>query len=103
MLPRGPVDPGGTWYKVGTRTGDSEPVESNSANLYLLVRQNYISPALLYCPENHKTPKNLPTDGYDWPNYEAVPFSYQNQAQPMRLNDDPANVGPSWVADVRQL
>ncbi len=82
FLPRGAVEPNGSWYKVGQQTD-----ESNSAHLYLLVRQNYLQVAMLNCPENENAPSQLSEDSFDWPTYEAVSFSYQNQAQPIKIDE----------------
>lgn len=90
-LPRGDVRPGSPWFNVG-QTHRGEPVESNSAHLYLLARHGYVNPQTLNCPENAHAPVRLARDAYDWPSAEAVGFSYQNQysARAIRVDDNPA-------------
>jgi hypothetical protein len=90
-LPRGEVQPGSPWFNVGQVRRD-EPVESNSAHLFLLARQGYISPETLNCPENAHAPVRLARDSRDWPTAQAVGFSYQNQYSPraQRVTDNPS-------------
>jgi len=88
ILPRGDVEPGSVWWNVGEDRKPDQPVRSNSAHLYLLVRQGYASPQMLSCPSNeHVHPENLGPDRHDWPEPQAVSYSYQNQytAEPIRL------------------
>ena len=91
-LPR--YQPGEVWWKIGRPTSVSHDgrSESNSANLYLLIRKGYTSPRELACPENpHANPATLTADHADWPTPESVSFSYQNQTtpKPIRLTAVP--------------
>lgn len=72
-LPRGDVDANGRWYRVGHAN------ESNTANLYRLVKNQYVSANDLSCPENRHQVENLTHNMEDWPNAKAVSYSYQNQ------------------------
>jgi len=88
LLPRQQVRPGMAWYQVGQTSETGEAVNSNSANLYLLARNRYVNPATMSCPENASAPNVMHAHMYDWPKYEAVSYSYQNQytAQAQRLS-----------------
>ncbi len=85
-MPRGSIVPGDAWWKVG-----DEPEQSNSAHLYRLARAGYIDPNTLACPENSHAPSGLTSQMQDWPEYDAVSYSYQNQytAEPTRLSQHP--------------
>lgn len=83
LLPRQHLQPGSPWYHVGEQPRNGQAVQSNSANLYLLARQHYVSPGALACPENREAPREMSPSMYDWPRYEAVSYSYQNQYTPV--------------------
>jgi hypothetical protein len=91
VLPRGQAQPGARWFNVGGEFAEGQPVESNSAHLFLLARAGYISPDAMVCPENRAAPTRLPADRHDWPTSESVSFSYQNQyaAAPTRPQRTP--------------
>lgn len=94
MLPRGQVLPGTPWFQVGQQFSDDHVV-SNSANLFLLARNQYIDPARLACPGNPHAPQSLDAARLkDWPSFDAVSYSYQNQfaAQPLVVRDHPGMV-----------
>ena len=74
-----PRQPTASWASAGMNTPTNQPATSNSANLYLLVRQRYIDPSTLACPANVHTPVGMTASMTDWPTPQAVPFSYQNQ------------------------
>lgn len=78
-MPRGLAHPGDEWYHVGQTTSESQPVKSNSANLYRLARARYIDPGAMACPDNEHAPAHMASDAFDWPNPQAVSYSYQNQ------------------------
>ncbi len=79
-MPRGKTAPGTSWINVGVRPADpNQPVQSNSAHLYILIRRHYLSPSTLACPENPNVPRAMTADMLDWPNAKAVSYSYQNQ------------------------
>lgn len=94
VLPRGRVKPGSLWWLVGEAIGDesdndSPIVRSNSAHLYLLVR-NGLDPDVLACPTNPHAPiGQMTADDHDWHAPREVSYSYQNQytSDPWRLND----------------
>lgn len=112
VLPRGPVQPGEVWWNVGQNAGNRNTAaghawHSNSAHLYILVRQGYISADRLACPENPAAPApgRLTAQQRDWPSPQAVSYSYQNQytAKPIHLDQDPslavlADKNPLFVA-----
>jgi hypothetical protein len=89
VLPRQYVKPGLAWWNVGKEPRRDAPVESNSAHLYLLARAGYISPDAMACPGNADAPRGMTAAMRDWPRYEAVSYSYQNQYTPQatRLSD----------------
>jgi hypothetical protein len=70
---------GTRWWNVGT------PSQSNSANLFTLRRTGYTSLEQLSSPGN---PMAMATpvapDAWDWPSFEAVSYSYQNQFATVR-------------------
>jgi hypothetical protein len=108
VMPRGDARPGSAWWKVGD-TAESN-VQSNSANLYQLARQNYINPHGLSCPNNENAPENLTRQMHDWPEYNAVSYSYQNQYTPkaVKLNQNNqlavlADKNPLFYADGKSL
>jgi hypothetical protein len=85
MLPRYPVQAGSVWWDVGRPVHDGQ-VRSNSANLYLLRRLNYVSAAALNCPTNPDALTQLDASAFDWPNPRAISYSYQNQYAPAPIN-----------------
>ncbi|MEM8737836.1 MAG: hypothetical protein AAGG38_05070 [Planctomycetota bacterium] len=89
MLPRGPV--GASWLKTGQPDAidDAGRYQSNSAHLYLLIRQGYTAAERLACASNRQA--NVGGAGVrqlDWGTPQAVSYSYQNQhgASPIRLD-----------------
>ena len=88
VMPRLGSWPGEKWYQVG-HAGREGVVPSNSAHLMILVRQRYVSPDDLTCPENAFAPRKLAYTSRDWPDLRAVSYSSQNQFTPqaIRLED----------------
>jgi hypothetical protein len=103
LLPRHRTRAGDTWWNVGSRYTPSFTetssknananqtrsniatttyVQSNSANLYLLRSNGYVSAQTLACPSNVNAPLNLATSAFDWDNPLAISYSYQNQFTP---------------------
>lgn len=63
---------GGHWWDVGS------PRSSNSANLYTLARDGYVTLATLACPGNPSAPTRVPSpDARDWRRLEEISYSYQ--------------------------
>jgi len=89
LMPRGKTRPNSLWWNTGKKPAADGSVESNSYHLYLLARQHYLHPLTLACPENPYAMRNPSPDAMDWPNPEAVSYSYQNQytAEPVSLDD----------------
>lgn len=80
MLPRGPV--GNSWIKVGQPDAidDAGRYQSNSAHLYLLIRESYVAPSRLACASNDTATAAMPGSGQlDWASPKAISYSYQNQ------------------------
>ncbi len=88
-MPRDRVEPGAPWFHVGQAPGPDGTVTSNSAHLFLLVRKGYVEPDKLACPENRHAALRVDPAAHDWPNADAVSFSYHNQYtdQPHRLEE----------------
>lgn len=64
---------GAPWFRVG-----EDPKQSNSANLYVLVRNDYADLADLACPGNPAAPTmEVRPDAQDWRQIEEVSYSYQ--------------------------
>ncbi len=85
-LPRYDVQVGAKWWNVGQPVRNGV-VESNSAHLFLLPRNQYLANTKnLGCPSNPDAPKVAAT-AFDWPNARAVSYSYQNQYthQPIQM------------------
>ncbi|HAI11747.1 MAG TPA: hypothetical protein DCM28_08580 [Phycisphaerales bacterium] len=108
VMPRGDARPGSAWWKVGKESDNN--IQSNSANLYLLAREHYINPQSLSCPNNEDAPKDLTRDMHDWPEYNAVSYSYQNQysKKAIKLNQNNqlavlADKNPLFYADGKNL
>ncbi len=65
---------GTQWWNVGT------PAQSNSANLFTLRRTGYSTLEQLSSPGNALARgMQIAADAWDWPSFEAVSYSYQNQ------------------------
>ncbi|GIK18806.1 MAG: hypothetical protein AMXMBFR77_11740 [Phycisphaerales bacterium] len=81
---------GGTWWNVG-----KGPDRSNSANLYTLAREKYISLASLACPGNPNaaTVPASPEDR-DWRTLDEVSYSYRVISVPQ---------APRWGDSTRVL
>ena len=69
---------GGTWWNVG-----KGPDRSNSANLYTLAREKYLSLSSLACPGNPNAP-TVPAspEDRDWRTLDEVSYSYRVIAGP---------------------
>lgn len=111
-IPRGKITPGDAWWKVGMLGDDdsNSEIQSNSAHLYLLARNHYINPNSLSCPSNEHAPDNLTREMHDWPEYEAVSYSYQNQynRQATKINQNHqlallADKNPLFYANGKKL
>ena len=89
-MPRRNVVPGTVWWNVGRQARDGEPIQSNSAHLYILVRRGYVSPDVLNSPANPHAPAALTTDMQDWPSAATVSYSYQNQYNPKTIRIEQA-------------
>jgi hypothetical protein len=100
--------PGASWIAVG-----QNPAHSNSANLFTLVRMNYVQPADLACPGNaHACRQMSSRDAMDWSCPDEVSYSYQTmfaRERPTWLNasGEPtvvlADRSPVMVRVIRQL
>jgi len=84
-LPRRQTEPGTPWFHVGKEVAEGQPVESNSANLYLLVKLGYVDLETLSCPSNVHAPRTVAAGATDWPDWKAVSFSYRHQNTPATL------------------
>ncbi|MBK7404773.1 MAG: hypothetical protein IPJ41_09095 [Phycisphaerales bacterium] len=71
---------GGTWWDVGR-----DPQHSNSANLYTLAREQYLTLASLACPGNPQAARVARTpDARDWSSLDELSYSYRVMARPER-------------------
>ncbi|MEM9419087.1 MAG: hypothetical protein AAGA25_08585 [Planctomycetota bacterium] len=89
MLPRGPV--GESWIKTGQPDAidDAGRYQSNSAHLYILIREAYVAPSRLACASNDRATIAMPGSGQlDWSSHQAISYSYQNQhgVAPIRVD-----------------
>lgn len=80
------------WWRVGqdTEAQDAEPMRSNTAHLYILLREGYARAEHLTCPENAFAVLMSPGQR-DFTEYRRVSYSYQNQftEQPIRVDSLP--------------
>ena len=102
-LPRGPV--GDSWLRAGQPdavTADGR-FNSNSAHLYLLIREDYLAPDYLACASNASAHTPRAAGQMDWAAPAAISYSYQNQhgRGPVRL--DLARPGLAVLADKNPL
>lgn len=97
-LPRYDVTPGMRWLDFGDGAfGDrtptrSAPVRSNSAHLFILVYDGYLSLDSLACPSLDTAQRGqLRAGQLDWRHPAEVSYSYQNQYsdEPIVLSDNP--------------
>lgn len=73
MLPMASAAPRGTtWWNVGN------PQQSNSANLFTLVRTGYVSVCQLAAPGNPHATTECAKDWMDWQRPESVSYSFVN-------------------------
>jgi hypothetical protein len=90
-LPMATAAFGPTWMNVG-----STPDQSNSANLYTLIRTDHASLADLACPSNPNAPtEHADPEAWDWKSIEELSYSYRimpsgglklhDPAQPVRV------------------
>jgi len=60
MLPRRKTVAGTPWYMVGQPQASADaPVRSNSAHYFILMRNGYLAPQFLACPDNIQPPPRL--------------------------------------------
>lgn len=106
MLPHNHITPGTVWWDVG------DPAHSNSAQLYLLVRDGYVTAQTLACPGNAYAPQPgvMTSSDRDWHNAKAVSYSYQDQftATPIHIDQNPqlvvlADKNPLFVTRVGHM
>lgn len=72
-LPTANASFGGSWIEVG-----KDPARSNSANLFTLARADYAPIDALTCPGNETACRKVNCRKVmDWPQIEAVSYSYQ--------------------------
>lgn len=73
------------WWRVG------EPGSSHSANLFVLIREDYVPMEALACPGNHRAPvthAHEHAEISDWQRPEEVSYSYQLfNGRPPRYSD----------------
>jgi hypothetical protein len=81
------VKPGEVWIRVG-QPGPQGQIQSNSAHMYVLVRDGYVRLGTLACPENGQAVRVSSPNMNDWPNPSAPSYSYQNQNGPYQLRLD---------------
>lgn len=88
QMPRGHVLPGSVWWNVGQTGEPRDPVQSNSAHLYRLIRLGYAGQEILSCPDNPAAMRFLNLEAHDWPTPASVSYSYQNQHTPFAIRLD---------------
>ncbi|MEM6458349.1 MAG: hypothetical protein AAF710_03045 [Planctomycetota bacterium] len=99
-LPRGPV--GASWLMAGRpeAVDDRGRFQSNSAHLYLLIREGYVAPSRLACASNRRASIAMPGSGQlDWASPPAISYSYQNQHADRPVRVDLARPGLAVLAD----
>lgn len=105
MLPRGPV--GQSWLKAGQPDAvDAQGrYQSNSAHLYLLIKESYLAPEQLTCAGNQyaRAVGNTVVGQVDWDNPQAISYSYQNQYGALPIRVDRARPTLAVLADKNPL
>ncbi len=104
MLPRGPV--GDSWIKTGQPDAidDAGRYQSNSAHLYLLIREAYVAPSRLACGSNDTAIASMPGSGQlDWASPQAISYSYQNQHAVAPIRVDRSSPRLAVLADKNPL
>jgi hypothetical protein len=72
---------GSRWWNIG------RPEQSNSANLFTLLRAKYAQSKDLACPGNAFACRDNPAPGaMDWKCSDAISYSYRNQFAPERVS-----------------
>lgn len=104
VLPRGPI--GDSWIKVGQpdAVDAAGRFQSNSAHLYLLIREGYVAPQRLACVANREATAGPAGMGQvDWASPNAVSYSYQNQYTPRPIRIDRSRPQLAVLADKNPL
>lgn len=104
MLPRGPV--GDSWIKTGQPDAidDAGRYQSNSAHLYLLIREAYVAPSRMACASNDTAIASMPGSGQlDWASPQAISYSYQNQHAVAPIRVDRSSPRLAVLADKNPL
>ncbi len=104
MLPRGPV--GNSWIKAGQPDAIDAAgrYQSNSAHLYLLIREAYVAPERLACASNSYATTGMPGSGQrDWATPAAISYSYQNQHTPQAIRIQHSRPQLAVLADKNPL
>jgi hypothetical protein len=106
VLPRGPISVGDPWLNVGQPDALSPAgnFQSNSAHLFLLIREGYLPPDQLACTANSDAvTQPIALGQFDWSKPSAVSYSYQNQYTPRPLRLDRALPSLAILADKNPL
>lgn len=77
-MPATQANLGDPWWLTG-RFDSEGNAQSNSAHLYVMVRDGYARMGDLCCPENPDATHNADPKARDWAHNDACSFSYQNQ------------------------
>ncbi|MEO0964158.1 MAG: hypothetical protein AAFY08_03475 [Planctomycetota bacterium] len=90
ILPKRAATPGAAWWNVGHGPDEHGHVQSNSAHLFQLVRDEYVTVDALGSPANPHAPgvDQLTAKHHDFERPEQISFSYQNQFTPYAIRLD---------------
>jgi hypothetical protein len=69
---------GDPWWMTG-EFDEQGYAQSNSAHLFVMVRNGYVRIGTLRCPDNPHAPESVKPEARDFASYAATSFSYQNQ------------------------
>lgn len=69
---------GDPWWLTNQFNRDGS-TRSNSAHLYVLVANDYLDLEKLACSDNEQALTETTDDMRDWPDFDAISYSYQNQ------------------------
>lgn len=93
VLPRRQTRAGDPWLNVGSPVQAGGFVQSNSANLFQLIRSGFAEVSTLNDPANPHAPTNgeVTPQHHDWQDPRQISFSYQNQfgPSPVRIDRSP--------------
>jgi hypothetical protein len=86
QLPTVKTHAGDPWWHINSFNADGS-TQSNSAHVFLLIRNGYVQPARFACPGSPNTPTvRITVHMRDWPDAKSIHFSNQNMSADLRTS-----------------